>query len=85
MPDHPEHVPYHFHHPMFVARVPVYVCGEGEVEVVAARHVPFPVLTTDLYSYYAVTCIGSNSVNGACKYLTKNLCLQPLITGSVNI
>ena len=25
------------------------------------------------------------SVNRACKYLTKNLCLQPLITGSVNI
>ena len=25
------------------------------------------------------------SVNRACKYLTKNLCLQPLITGSVTI
>ena len=50
VPDHPEHVPYHSHHPMFVARVPVNVCGEGEVEVVAAQHVPFPVLTTGLYS-----------------------------------
>ena len=62
MPDHPEHVPYHFHH----LRVPVYVCGEGEVEVVAAQHVPFPVLTTALCSNIAVTCIGSSSVNGAC-------------------
>ena len=56
MPDH------HFHH----LRVPVYVCGEGEVEVVAAQHVPFPVLTTALCSNIAVTCIGSSSVNGAC-------------------
>ena len=66
-------------------RVPVYVCGEGEVEGVAGLLVPFPFIATDLYSNIAVTCIRSNSGNGACKYLTKNLCLQPLITGSVNI
>ena len=49
-------------------RVPVHVCGEGEVEVVAGLLAPFLFIAADLYSNIAVT-----------------YCLQPLITGSVNI